>query len=132
MRVSAPRRRVIEALFAARTPLTAAEIAEGLEGAQAPVDRASVYGNLDALEAAGLVRHVHLGHGPGLYTLADRVETEHLYCDRCGAHRSVPSSTLLEARSAITAATGWEPSFAHFPVVGTCPGCSDPRRANGL
>ena len=33
-------------------------------------DLGSVYRNLEALEAIGLVRHVHLGHGPGMYALA--------------------------------------------------------------
>ena len=33
------------------------------------VDLASVYRNLEQLEELGVVRHVHLGHGPGLYAL---------------------------------------------------------------
>ena len=132
MRVTESRLRVIEALFSAEGAVTAAEIADGLDGARPPVDRASVYDNLEALEAVGLVRHVHLGHGPGLYVLADRVAGEYLHCDRCGTHQAVRSSVLSEARAAIESATGWTASFAHFPVVGTCPGCSDPRRANGL
>ena len=35
-------------------------------------DLASVYRNLETLEDAGLVRHMHLGHGPGLYAPAAR------------------------------------------------------------
>ena len=132
MRVTESRLRVIEALFSAEGAVTAAEIADGLGGARSPVDRASVYDNLEALEAVGLVRHVHLGHGPGLYALADRVATEHLHCDRCGVHEAVPSSVLAGARTAIADATGWRASFVHFPVVGLCPACTTARRTDGL
>ena len=61
-RFSAARRGVLEALFAADAPLPADAVAPGL-------DRASVYRALEYLEELGVVRHVHLGHGPGLYAL---------------------------------------------------------------
>ncbi len=61
LRVSSARRLLLEALFAADGPRTAEELA----GDAAAGDSASVYRNLERLEAIGLVRHVHLGHGPG-------------------------------------------------------------------
>ena len=70
LRVSSARRLVIEALFAAERPLTAEEIAAGLEGWLPASDLASVYRNLDTLEQLGLVRHFHAGHGAGRYALA--------------------------------------------------------------
>ena len=72
LRVSAARRLVIEALFAAEGPVRAEAIAGGLDGRLPDSDLASVYRNLDTLEEIGLVRHFHLGHGPGLYALAGR------------------------------------------------------------
>ena len=62
-------------------PQTAEELAE--DG-----DLASVYRNLDTLEEIGLVRHVHLGHGPGLYSLAG-ADVEFVTCERCGAYEAV-------------------------------------------
>ena len=72
LRVSSARRLVLEALFAADGPVSAEEIAGGLDGRCRRSDLASVYRNLDTLEQVGLVRHVHLGHGAGLYALAGR------------------------------------------------------------
>jgi len=46
------------------------------------------YRNLETLEEVGLVRHVHLGHGPGLYALA-APEHEYLVCESCHAVRTV-------------------------------------------
>jgi hypothetical protein len=64
LRLSTPRRLILERLFAAAAPLSA----EDLSGSLA-LDLAVTYRNLETLEANGLVHHVHLGHGPGLYAL---------------------------------------------------------------
>ncbi len=119
VRLSGSRRAVLQVLFADATPRTAEEIA-----ASAYVDLASAYRNLDTLEALGLVRHVHLGHGPGLYARVGRDQLEHAVCEVCGEHRSVPAAELQAARDAIRRATGITASFAHFPVVGRCAACS--------
>lgn len=124
LRVTTPRRILIETLFAAPGPVSAEEIASGLGGARATLDDASVYGNLERLEALGLVRHVHLGHGPGKWMLADRARREYLHCEHCGVSLAVEPSTLAPARDAIRAATGYEARFTHFPVVGLCPDCA--------
>ena len=85
-------------------------------------DLASVYRNLDTLEEIGLVRHFHLGHGPGLYALAG-YEREYLVCERCGALRSVDPSELDGVRELVDEAFGYRASFKHFPIVGTCADC---------
>ena len=66
MRISAARRLVIEAVYATRAPVSAEQIAAGLGGRLPASDLGSVYRNLETLERAGLVRHFHAGHGPGL------------------------------------------------------------------
>jgi Fur family ferric uptake transcriptional regulator len=116
MRVSATRRALLDRLFRSRRPLTAEELAGGL-------DLASVYRNLDALEAVGLVRHVHVGHGPGLYALARRRGTGYAACERCGRHAALAPEELESVHAAVRAATGFASDFSHFPIVGVCPDC---------
>jgi Fur family ferric uptake transcriptional regulator len=123
LRVSSARRLVIEALFAADRPLTAEEIAAGLEGWLPSSDLASVYRNLDTLEELGLVRHFHAGHGAGLYSIASADEPEFLSCEQCGAFEAVPAGTLAGARALIEQETGYRARFSHFPIVGTCASC---------
>jgi Fur family transcriptional regulator, ferric uptake regulator len=123
LRVSSARRLVIEALFAAERPLTAEEIAAGLEGWLPASDLASVYRNLDTLEELGLVHHFHAGHGPGLYALAAAGDLEFVTCERCGAVEAVPPGRLDAARALLERETGYRPRFTHFPLVGTCPAC---------
>jgi len=122
LRVSAARRLVLEVLYGAEGPLPAERIAEGLEGRIPRSDLASVYRNLETLEEIGLVRHVHLGHGPGLYALA-APEHEYLVCESCHAVRSVASRELDRVRESIRKRFGYEARFTHFPIVGLCPNC---------
>jgi Fe2+ or Zn2+ uptake regulation protein len=124
LRVSAARRLVVEALFLADGPVSAERLAEGLGGRLLPSDLASVYRNLETLEQLGLVRHVHLGHGPGLYAMAGAEAREYLLCDECGAVRAVAPAALDRARTAIREAFGHEARFSHFPIAGRCPHCA--------
>jgi Fe2+ or Zn2+ uptake regulation protein len=122
-RVSAARRLVLEALFCADGPMSADQIADGIGGRVPRSDLTSVYRNLETLEEVGLVSHVHLGHGPGLYALNLDREREWLTCERCGDFRAVDPARLDGVRAAIEAAFGYRASFAHFPVVGLCESC---------
>jgi Fur family transcriptional regulator, ferric uptake regulator len=115
MRVSTARRTVLAALLAAGEPLTAEELAGG-------ADLASTYRNLETLESIGIVRHVHLGHGPGRYELSGRHDGW-TTCEICGRSTPLPSSALHAIRLAAREAAGFEPSFTHFALVGRCTDC---------
>jgi Fur family ferric uptake transcriptional regulator len=119
LRLSSTRRLMLEALFAAEGPVSAERVASQLK-----LDAASVHRNLETLERHGLVRHVHLGHGPGLYALLAGGEREYLYCDRCGAARAVPAEQLDPLRTRIRERYGFQARFDHFPIVGLCPDCA--------
>ena len=130
LRLSAARRIVLSALFAADGPVTAERIASGLDGRFATLELTSVYRNLETFEAIGLVRHVHLGHGAGRYTLAREEEAEYVLCEACGSARSVAPSELDGVRAAVREATGLEARFSHFPIVGLCAACREERDAH--
>jgi Fur family ferric uptake transcriptional regulator len=82
-----------------------------------------VYRNLESLEQLGLVRHVHLGHGPGLYALAGPAR-EYLVCESCDATIAVDESQLDDVRDLLKARFGYEAHFSHFPIVGLCAACA--------
>jgi len=124
LRLSASRRLVLEALFAAAGPVSAEAIADGLAGRLPPADLASTYRNLETLERIGLIRHVHLGHGPGRYALVGSPEREYVACERCDAFVALSAGELDAARAAVARASGYRARFTHFPIVGLCPGCA--------
>jgi Fur family ferric uptake transcriptional regulator len=123
LRVSAARRLVLEAFYLTEEPLTAEQVAGGLGGRVPSSDLASVYRNLEMLEELGLVRHFHLGHGPGMYALSGTAAREYLVCESCHSAQAVEPKALDRARAAIRRQTGWEARFTHFPVAGLCPNC---------
>jgi Fur family ferric uptake transcriptional regulator len=118
LRLSTARRLVLQALFETEVPLSAEQIAQRLE-----LELTSVYRNLETLERHGLVRHVHLGHGPGLYVLVGGGEREYLYCERCGAVQALELAELDGVRRRIKDQFGYEARFTHFPIVGACRAC---------
>jgi Fur family transcriptional regulator, ferric uptake regulator len=119
LRLSSSRRLVLEALFEADGPVSAEHIARRLS-----LDPSSVYRNLETFERHGLTRHVHLGHGPGLYVLHGHDEREYLCCELCGSVRAVAREELDPVRESIRERFGYEARFTHFAIVGTCPQCT--------
>ncbi len=121
LRLSTARRLVIEALFAADGPVSAAALAQDLV-----LEESSVYRNLEVLERHGLARHVHLGHGPGLYALVGRDEGEYLYCQRCGKVTLLGPEELDPVREHLREHFGHTARFTHFAIVGLCEPCAAP------
>ena len=119
LRLSTSRRLILQALFAADGPLSAEAIARGSE-----LELTSVYRNLETLERHGLVQHVHLGHGAGLYALVGAAEREYLYCDRCRSVRALEPHELDQVRQEIRDRFGFRTRFTHFALVGVCPECA--------
>ncbi|MGO9961322.1 MAG: Fur family transcriptional regulator [Solirubrobacteraceae bacterium] len=123
LRLTTPRRLVLEALFTADGPVSAERLAITLR-----IELTSVYRNLETLEQHGLARHVHLGHGPGLYALVGRGEREFLSCARCGSVLTVTPEQLDPVRDQLRDLFGYEARFTHFAIVGLCPACAAPGR----
>lgn len=125
LRLSTIRMRLLEALFAAPGPLSAEDLAVRLD-----LVLTSVYRNLETLELHGVLRHVHLGHGPGLYALLARGEHEYIYCPGCRTARAVRPALLDPVRAHIRRRFGYEVSFTHFALIGRCPRCAADRTAD--
>jgi Fur family ferric uptake transcriptional regulator len=123
LRVSTARRLVLEALDAAERPLTAEELAADGH------DLGSVYRNLEALEAIGVVHHVHLGHAAGRYELRGRT-AGWASCEHCGRSTPLTTAELEAIRAAVRRVTGFDARFSHFPIAGRCPDCHH-ERING-
>jgi Fur family transcriptional regulator, ferric uptake regulator len=129
-RVTAPARLVIEALFRADGPISAEEIGRGQGEHGVQLEKTSVYRNLERLQQLGVVSHVHVGHGPGLYVLSPGTDREYLVCDRCGRVSTVDPAALDAVREQIRDAFGYHARFSHFPVHGYCQSCASDRGAS--
>src|SRR3954454_24966 len=122
-RLTTPRRLVLQALFAAEGLVSAEQVAAGAHTGVA-LDLTSVYRNLERLEELGVVRHVHVGHGPSVYGLLGDGEREYLVCELCGRLTAVEPEQLDRVRAVIREDFGHEARFTHFPIHGRCADCA--------
>jgi Fur family transcriptional regulator, ferric uptake regulator len=122
-RLTTPRRLVLQALFATDDLVPAERIAAGTDTG-IPLDLTSVYRNLERLEQLGVVRHIHVGHGPGVYGLLSHGEREYLVCEACGKVTPADAEQLDRVRAVIREQFGYEARFTHFPIHGRCADCA--------
>lgn len=122
-RVTSARRALVEALLAADAHVTADDLAARVQAAHPEVHRSTVYRTLDALERLGVVVHSHLGHGGGVYHLADE-RHQHLVCEQCGAVVEMPDDVLEPLARTVRRRYGFTIEPGHFALVGRCRACS--------
>jgi Fe2+ or Zn2+ uptake regulation protein len=128
-RVTVGRRAVVDALLSAEGHLSADDLAGVVQAAHPGLHRATVYRSLEALEAAGLVEHVHLGHGRSVYHLADDLH-QHLVCEVCGSVVEAPPDLLSAVARRLRKERGFVMRPYHFAVLGRCRRCSDDGEAD--
>lgn len=88
LRVTRPRKLVLELLETLPGHHSADDIADGLVARGAPLPRASVYNVLDALSANGLIMVADAGPGRALFEASDSWH-HHFVCRSCGDVRDV-------------------------------------------
>ena len=130
-RITASRRLTLEGLLAAEGPVSAEYLASGLGGQMPAGDLPSAYRNLELFERLGLVSHVHIGHGPGLYALVSDSEQAYAVCESCGRLAKVGADEIEGIRDHVRKASGFEAHFSHFPILGLCRGCAEGGEASG-
>jgi Fe2+ or Zn2+ uptake regulation protein len=131
VRVTTPRRILLEVLFEAESHLTAEELTAAVQARTPDVHLSTIYRNLEDLQKLGVIDHSHLGHGPATYQLASHSHA-HLICDECGkrveAHDELFSELARKAQSQL----GFTIDPHHFAVLGRCADCAGKEGAGDL
>ena len=122
-RLTTARRALLTALANADDHRTADELAAEVRAAYPAIHRATIYRTLETLRRLGVVEHSHLGHGPAVYHLADRVH-HHLVCEECGSVTEAASSLFTDLEGALRREYGFEMRSRHFAVTGRCGTCA--------
>jgi len=123
-RRTASRQAIVEAVVAAGSHTTAEDIAGRVQRRFPSVNLSTVYRTLEALEEAGIVDHVHLGHGRAIYHLSED-DHQHLVCERCETVEELPASKLRGFLSLLDREFGFEVDRRHFAIVGLCRDCRE-------
>lgn len=126
-RYTPTRRRLVDILARAGTPLGLPEIVRGRKD----LPQSSAYRNLAELESAGLIRRVASEDGSARYELAEEltVHHHHLLCSRCGSVQDVGIPSELEHELDRTLDTlAREARFAtishRLDLIGLCRSCA--------
>ena len=121
-RLTRARIALVDALLEADGHVTAEDLAGAVQARHPDVHRSTIYRTLDALERAGVVDHVHLGHGRAVYHLADDPH-QHLVCEACGHVIEVPDTLFDEVGAVLRRRYGFAIRPNHFAVLGRCRAC---------
>jgi len=123
MRLTAPRRAVLDALTGRAEYLTADEVALLVDADD--VHRATVYRTLELFAAAGIVSLRQIPGGAARYHLSVGGEREHLHghCRGCGTVVVLPADALDTALTRIADTAGFELDPAQTTLVGRCADC---------
>jgi Fe2+ or Zn2+ uptake regulation protein len=106
--------------------LTAADIVARADAPEGALDPSTVYRTLEVFEELGILHHVHLGHGPGIYHLSRQADHHHLVCENCGQVVDLPLETLQSAFGEMISEFGFVPDGLHFAILGRHVKCPPP------
>ncbi len=126
LRMTATRRAVLEALVEAGSHVTAEDLHALVRSRNPDVSHSSIYRTMDLLSEQGIVVHVHLGHGPAEYHLADDTHA-HLVCTGCGAVAEVDPAVSEPFADTIAERFGFALDLRHFALTGRCRTCEPGR-----
>lgn len=124
-RVTSAKRAVVTVVSSnADAHLTAEQIAERVIRQLPDTHLSTVYRILNDLETLGIVRHVHLGHGPSTYHLAAD-HHHHAVCESCGAVVELPADLYDDVAARISSDHGFALDVPHFALAGRCRSCTE-------
>ena len=126
-RYTAQRRRLVEILERARTPLTIPDILRGRRG----LAQSSAYRNLAALVQAGVVRRLITDEGFGRFELTEDLTEHHhhLICSNCGRVEDVTIPAQLERTvdrtvDRLARESGFASVSHRLDLIGRCRACA--------
>lgn len=124
-RMTGPRRAILTVLAERGEHLSAEDVVGRVEAIDPRVHRSSVYRTLDALSAAGLVEHVHLGQSGTAYHLSDGDRAHlHARCHGCGEVVDLPPDLLDPVVGRVRLSIGFAVDPTHVALSGLCAACA--------
>lgn len=124
-RMTASRYAIVDVLAGVEDHLTADQLAAAVHAHHPATHLSTVYRTLDVLEEAGVLDHVHLGHGRAVYHFSDD-EHQHLVCEECGAVIHLPDAELTSLRARLDRKYEFTLRAHHFALLGLCQHCRVP------
>jgi Fur family ferric uptake transcriptional regulator len=122
LRLTGPRRAIIESVFSTEQHFTADQLLEWSRRRDKSVSRATVYRTLPLLTESGLVRQMDFGKDHMVYdpNYAERPRHNHIVCLDCGKIVEFESDKMEELEDEIRARLGFSVKTHRLQVTATC------------
>ncbi|MCL4544442.1 MAG: transcriptional repressor [Chloroflexi bacterium] len=117
-----PRQLVWESLVRLGPHCTAEDIASDLANHGIDLPRSSVYRALEALDASGAIRAVHLGSGATRYEVSSAAH-HHAVCQQCHRIFHIEGEFVRELELHLEREHHFLPLQSDIVVIGLCPEC---------
>lgn len=122
-RQTVQRRAILAVLEHAPGPLTPQEVLDAARQNHASLGLATVYRNLNALEAAGNITPVYLPGESTRYEIAGRAHHHHFCCEKCQAVFELTANCPVAVLEGVTLPGGFAVTHHELTLYGTCPRC---------
>jgi Fur family transcriptional regulator, ferric uptake regulator len=122
LRLTAPRRAIIETVFSTERHFTADELLAWAHRRDKRVSRATVYRTLPLLTQSGLVREMDFGGSQKFYdpNYAERPHHNHIICQDCGKIVEFDSPQIEQLQTEISRRLGFAVKAHRLQITATC------------
>ena len=122
LRLTGPRRAIIEAVFSTKRHFTAEELLAWAQRRDKSVSRATVYRTLPLLTESGLVREMDFGGDHKFYdpNYAERPHHNHIICQDCGKIVEFESPQIAQLGTEISRRLGFAVKAHRLQITATC------------
>ena len=122
LRLTAPRRAIIETVFGTQQHFTAEELLQWARRRDRSVSRATVYRTLPLLTESGLVREMDFGKDYKFYdpNYAQHPHHNHIICEDCGTILEFESNKIIQIEHEICRRLGFRLTSHRLQVTARC------------
>ena len=122
LRITAPRRAIIDAAFGTKDHFTAEQLLEKSRQLDPSVSRATVYRTLPLLTESGLVQEMDFGKDYKIYdpNYANSPNHNHIICEDCNKIVEFESDQLEKLEGEITQELGFKVKTQQLKITGSC------------
>ncbi len=125
LRVTVPRRQVIDVLARTNEHLTVEDLHERITERTDGIHLATIYRTVETLVQSGLIDHIHLPHGATTYHLVVDGDASHCHamCTGCDRVIDLPADVLDQVAADVLRRHGFELNSRHAALTGRCVDC---------
>jgi Fur family ferric uptake transcriptional regulator len=124
LKLTGPRRRVVQKILSVKGHVTADELIDRLRNDRTPVSKATVYRTLALVSQSGLIDGHDFDSGRRVYEpMVGRAHHDHLYCIACGKVIEFSEEAIERLQDMVVARHRFTPVYHSHKIFGYCAAC---------